>query len=91
VLSRVLLGGLPVLLTSLLAALLGSAIGILVGLGAALFGARRRWAEGALLRPFDALAALPRSSCCCWRSRRCPAARESCWRSRSRARRYPPG
>lgn len=59
VLSRVLVGARPVLVTSLLAAVLGSALGVLIGLGAALLGARRRWAEGALLRPLDAIAALP--------------------------------
>ncbi|GAA5051777.1 peptide/nickel transport system permease protein [Thermocatellispora tengchongensis] len=59
VLSRVLLGGLPVLATSAAGALAGSALGVTAGLGAALLGARRAWAEGALLRPLDAVAALP--------------------------------
>lgn len=59
VLSRVLVGAQPVLVTSLLAAVLGSSFGVLIGLCAALLGARRRWAEGALLRPLDAIAALP--------------------------------
>jgi ABC-type dipeptide/oligopeptide/nickel transport system permease subunit len=59
VLSRVLTGAQPVLVTSLLAAALGSSVGVLIGLGAALLGARRAWAEGVLLRPLDAIAALP--------------------------------
>ncbi|RSM69672.1 ABC transporter permease [Kibdelosporangium aridum] len=59
VLSRVLVGAQPVLVTSLLAAALGSSVGVLIGLAAALVGARRRWAEGVLLRPLDAVAALP--------------------------------
>jgi peptide/nickel transport system permease protein len=59
VLSRLLTGAQPVLVTSLLAAALGSSVGVLAGLGAALLGARRAWAEGVLLRPLDAIAALP--------------------------------
>jgi peptide/nickel transport system permease protein len=59
VLSRVLIGAQPVLVTSLLAAALGSSVGVLIGLAAALLGARRKWAEGVLLRPLDAIAALP--------------------------------
>lgn len=59
VLARLLAGGLPVVLTSAAAAMLGSLVGVTVGLAAALVGARRRWAEAALLRPLDAVAALP--------------------------------
>jgi peptide/nickel transport system permease protein len=59
VLSRVLAGARPVLVTSFLAAALGSSVGVLIGLGAALLGARRAWAEGLLVRPLDAIAALP--------------------------------
>ncbi|MDT0345706.1 ABC transporter permease subunit [Streptomyces litchfieldiae] len=59
VLSRVLSGGLPMLATSLAAAVLGSLIGVTAGLWAALAGARRAWAEGVVLRPLDAVAALP--------------------------------
>lgn len=59
VLSRVLSGGLPVLSTSLIAALLGSGLGTALGLTAAALGRRHRWAEGIVLRPCDALAALP--------------------------------
>ncbi|ODU07322.1 MAG: ABC transporter [Pseudonocardia sp. SCN 72-86] len=63
VLSRLLDGGRPMLLTSLAGAVLGSLIGAVVGLSAALLGARKgrrdRWAEAVVLRPFDAVAALP--------------------------------
>ncbi|WP_433331887.1 ABC transporter permease subunit [Spirillospora sp. CA-294931] len=59
VLSRLLHGGPPVLVTSLAAAVLGSLAGTTIGLAAALAGARRARAEGALLRPLDAAAALP--------------------------------
>ena len=55
--SRILHGGLPVVVTSVLAALLGSLVGASVGLIAALASSRR--AEGLVLRPFDALAAVP--------------------------------
>jgi ABC-type dipeptide/oligopeptide/nickel transport system permease subunit len=59
VLSRVLHGGLPVLATSLTAALLGSLAGVAAGLSAALAAVRRPWAEGVVMRPLDAVAALP--------------------------------
>lgn len=63
VLSRVLDGGRPMLLTSLAGALAGCFVGAVVGMTAALLGARTgrrdRWAETTVLRPFDALAALP--------------------------------
>ncbi|WP_449061204.1 ABC transporter permease [Planomonospora algeriensis] len=59
VLSRVLAGGLPVLATSMTAAVLGSVIGVTAGLGAALLGSRHAWREGLVLRPLDAVAALP--------------------------------
>jgi peptide/nickel transport system permease protein len=63
VLSRVLVGGQPVVLTSLLAALAGSVAGAAVGLLAAVRRARPgRWArvsETLLMRPLDAVAAVP--------------------------------
>ncbi|MEV0296461.1 ABC transporter permease subunit [Nocardia sp. NPDC050710] len=59
VLSRVLAGARPVFITSALAAVVGTGLGAVIGLGAAVLGARKRWQEGALLRPLDAIAALP--------------------------------
>ncbi len=57
VLSRVLHGGRPLLLTSLLSALAGAGIGAAIGLLTAL--ARGRWVEPVLMRPLDTLAAVP--------------------------------
>jgi ABC-type dipeptide/oligopeptide/nickel transport system permease subunit len=49
-------GGRPLLLTSLVSALLGAGIGALAGLLAALGG---RWRQAVIMRPLDALAAVP--------------------------------
>jgi len=57
VLSRVLHGGRPLLLTSLLSALAGAGAGALAGLFTAL--ARRRWVEPIVMRPLDTVAAVP--------------------------------
>ncbi|WP_431981403.1 ABC transporter permease [Streptomyces qinglanensis] len=59
VLSRLLHGGPSVLLTTAGATAATVALGTAVGLLAAFAGHRRPLAEGAVLRPFDALAALP--------------------------------
>ncbi|WP_258348884.1 ABC transporter permease [Saccharopolyspora gregorii] len=59
VLSRMLHGGRPLLLTSALAALVGSAVGALAGLFASLVAGSRRWAAALVLRPLDVLAAVP--------------------------------
>jgi len=59
VLSRVLCGGRDVVLDGLLATALSCLAGVLVGLLAALQSARRRWVDSVLMRPLDALAALP--------------------------------
>ncbi|MFS8104524.1 ABC transporter permease subunit [Lentzea alba] len=56
VVSRLLHGGRPMVLTSLLAALAGSGLGALAGLSVA-FG--RHWVETVVMRPLDALAAVP--------------------------------
>lgn len=56
-LSRLLDGGLPMLLTALTGAVLGSALGAVVGLLAAWW--RGSWAESVVLRPLDALAVVP--------------------------------
>ncbi|GLY51405.1 ABC transporter permease subunit [Lentzea sp. NBRC 102530] len=57
VLSRWLHGGLPLVLTSLAAALTGAVAGAAAGLTAAL--TRSGWVENAVLRPLDAIAAVP--------------------------------
>jgi peptide/nickel transport system permease protein len=57
VLSRFLCGGLPLILTSLAAALTGAVAGATAGLVAAL--TTSRWVEHAVLRPLDAIAAVP--------------------------------
>jgi peptide/nickel transport system permease protein len=57
VLSRVLNGGRPLLLTSLVATIAGAGLGAAIGLGTAL--ARRRWVEPLIMRPLDTLAAVP--------------------------------
>lgn len=56
VLARMLHGGRPLVLTSLVAALVGSGIGALAGLCVAV---GRRWVETVVMRPLDALAAVP--------------------------------
>jgi ABC-type dipeptide/oligopeptide/nickel transport system permease subunit len=55
--SRLLSGGRPLLLTSLAAALAGTFLGALIGVAAAL--TPRRWLSSILLRPLDAVAAVP--------------------------------
>ncbi|ANY08118.1 ABC transporter permease [Pseudonocardia sp. HH130630-07] len=57
--SRVLHGGRPMLLTSVLAALAGSGLGVLAGVTTALAAPGRRWVETVVVRPLDMLAALP--------------------------------
>ncbi|MFI9324519.1 ABC transporter permease [Kitasatospora aureofaciens] len=59
VLSRLLHGGRPLLLTSLTAAAAGSAAGVLAGLSAALATSGRRWLAPVIMRPLDAVAAVP--------------------------------
>lgn len=59
VLSRLLAGGRPLLLMSIAAALAGSLIGTAIGLVAALTGPGRRRLEPLLMRPLDAIAAVP--------------------------------
>lgn len=59
VLTRVLSGGRDVVLDGLLATVLSCAAGVLVGLFAALYAGRRKWVDAAVMRPLDALAALP--------------------------------
>ncbi|WP_328995853.1 ABC transporter permease subunit [Kribbella sp. NBC_01245] len=59
VLSRLLHGGRPLLLTSLVAALAGTLAGTIAGLLAALTSAGRRWLDALLMRPLDAVAAVP--------------------------------
>ncbi|MFI7129713.1 ABC transporter permease [Nonomuraea sp. NPDC050153] len=56
VLSRMLHGGRPLLLTSLISALAGAGLGALAGLFTALGGRRR---QAVIMRPLDALAAVP--------------------------------
>lgn len=58
-LSRLLLGAPPVVLTTVAATVVTVALGTLAGLSAALLAHRRPAAEGLVMRPFDALAALP--------------------------------
>jgi ABC-type dipeptide/oligopeptide/nickel transport system permease subunit len=55
--SRLLHGGRPMLLTSVVAALTGSGIGVLAGMFTAL--TRKRWMEAVVMRPLDTLAAVP--------------------------------
>ncbi|KZB83937.1 ABC transporter permease [Amycolatopsis regifaucium] len=57
VLSRVLHGGRPLLLTSFVSALAGAGLGAAIGLSTA--PARRRWVEPVLMRSLDTLAAVP--------------------------------
>ncbi len=57
--SRVLVGGLPLLVTSLAAVTLGSVIGGAVGLAAAVVAGHRGRIGGSIIRPLDALAAIP--------------------------------
>lgn len=57
VLSRVLHGGRPLLLTSLVSAFAGAGAGAMAGLLTAL--TRRRWVEPVIMRPLDTLAAVP--------------------------------
>ncbi|ANN15965.1 ABC transporter [Amycolatopsis orientalis] len=59
VLSRLLHGGSPMLLTSVLAALIGSGAGVATGLFTALAAPGRRWVEAVFARPLDLLAAVP--------------------------------
>ncbi|MGI5195762.1 ABC transporter permease [Streptomyces sp. CA-288835] len=59
VFSLVLHGGRPLLLTGLLAVAIGSVLGAAAGLVTALVGDRHRWARTLLMRPLDALAAVP--------------------------------
>ncbi|GAA2485675.1 MULTISPECIES: ABC transporter permease [Actinomycetes] len=59
VLSRLLCGGPSVLLTTVGATVVTVALGTAAGLLAAFAGHRRPVAEGVVMRPFDALAALP--------------------------------
>ncbi|GAB3491527.1 ABC transporter permease [Amycolatopsis cihanbeyliensis] len=57
--SRMLHGGRPLLLTSLVAATAGSVLGALAGIFTALAAPRHRWVEAVVLRPLDTLAAVP--------------------------------
>ncbi|MFI6688535.1 ABC transporter permease [Streptomyces sp. NPDC050485] len=59
VLSRLLHGGRPLVLTSFAAAAAGSAVGVLAGLSAALAATGRRWLAPVIMRPLDAVAAVP--------------------------------
>ncbi|MEW9516086.1 ABC transporter permease [Streptomyces tubercidicus] len=59
VLSRLLHGGPSVLLTTVAATAVTVALGTTAGMLAALVGHRRPASEGVVMRPFDALAALP--------------------------------
>jgi len=59
VLSRLLHGGAPMLLTSALAALIGSGAGVTAGLFTALASSGRRWVEAIFVRPLDLPAAVP--------------------------------
>jgi ABC-type dipeptide/oligopeptide/nickel transport system permease subunit len=59
VLSRVLAGGRPVVLTGLLVTVVGGLLGAAVGLAAALAAPRRPWLDAVLMRPLDAVAAVP--------------------------------
>lgn len=59
VLSRTLRGGFALLSASTLACLASTAAGATVGILAALAGGRHHWWEGLLMRPLDAIAAIP--------------------------------
>ncbi|GAA1959015.1 ABC transporter permease [Amycolatopsis minnesotensis] len=59
VLSRLLHGGRPLVLTSLAAAFAGAVLGATAGLVAALAGRGRRLLANVVLRPLDAIAAVP--------------------------------
>ncbi|MET9971668.1 ABC transporter permease [Streptomyces sp. NPDC006356] len=59
VFSRVLHGGRPLLLTGLSAVGIGTVLGALAGLVTAVAGNRNRWPRMLLMRPLDALAAVP--------------------------------
>lgn len=59
VLSRMLHGGRPLLLTGLLAAVTGTGLGALAGLVASLASTRRSWVVPVVMRPLDVLAAVP--------------------------------
>lgn len=59
VLSRILDGGVDVLVMAFGGAVVATAIGTLAGLAAAMLGARGAMYEGAVLRPFDTVAAIP--------------------------------
>ncbi|MGW6600384.1 ABC transporter permease [Streptomyces sp. NPDC055036] len=59
VLSLVLHGGRPLLLTGLVAVGIGSLLGAAAGLVTAVAGDRHRWPRILLMRPLDALAAVP--------------------------------
>jgi peptide/nickel transport system permease protein len=59
VLSRVLSGGRAVVLTGLAVTAAGGLLGALLGLGAALAAPRRPWLDALLMRPLDAVAAVP--------------------------------
>jgi ABC-type dipeptide/oligopeptide/nickel transport system permease subunit len=55
----VLAGGRSVVLTSFVTTLIGAALGALAGIGAALAGLRRGLWEGVIMRPLDAVLAVP--------------------------------
>jgi peptide/nickel transport system permease protein len=59
VLSRVLSGGRSVVTTGLLATALSCLLGAAIGLTAALYAPRRRWVDSMLIRPLDAVTAVP--------------------------------
>ncbi|MFE0911269.1 ABC transporter permease [Streptomyces sp. NPDC058812] len=59
VLSRVLHGGRGVLLTAAVTTVSGAVLGAAVGLTAALAAVRRPWVDGLVMRPLDALLAIP--------------------------------
>jgi peptide/nickel transport system permease protein len=59
VLSRVLSGGLPVVITGVLATATSCLLGAAIGLTAALYAPRRRWVDGLLIRTLDAVTAIP--------------------------------
>jgi peptide/nickel transport system permease protein len=59
VVSRVLWGGRDVVINGVLATVLGCTLGAVIGLTAALQAPRRRWVDAMLMRPLDALSAVP--------------------------------
>lgn len=59
VLSRILHGGRPVVLTAVATTLIGTVLGAVLGIAAALAAGRRRWLDGLLMRPLDTVLAVP--------------------------------